>query len=78
MQKLKVEHVCQNGLKAPVDSWTSTRILKKYTARKALLYFFFAPQSLIARLFLLKNINLVKPSPDGKMIKLLTFLAKTR
>ena len=40
MQKLKVENVCQNGLKAPVDSWTSMRILKKYTARNALLYFF--------------------------------------
>ena len=77
MQKLKVEHVCQNGLKAPVDSWTSTRVLKKYTTRKALLYFFFYTRKL-ARLFLLKNINLVKPSPDGKMIKLLTFLAKTR
>ena len=77
MQKLKVEHVCQNGLKAPVDSWTSTRVLKKYTTRKALLYFFFYTRKL-ARLFLLKNINLVKPFPDGKMIKLPTFLAKTR
>ena len=75
MQMLKVGHVCQNRLKAPVDSRTSTRILKKYTPRKALLYvFFFLPEKL-ARLFLLKN---VKPSPDRKMIKLLTFLAKTR
>jgi len=42
MQMLKVAHVCQQtGLKAPVDSGTSTRILKKYTPRKALLYFYF-------------------------------------
>ena len=52
MQKFKVEHVYQNGLEAPVDSWTSTRIIKKYTARKALLYFFFLHQKVSTIIFI--------------------------
>ena len=52
MQKLKVEHVYQNGLKAPVDSWTSTRVLKKYITRKALLYFFFLHQKVSTIIFI--------------------------
>ena len=44
------------------------RVLKKKTPRKASFYFF-SPKKLV-RLFILKE---VKPSPDSKMIKLLTF-----
>ena len=44
------------------------RVLKKKTARQASIYFF-SPKKLV-RLFILKE---VKPSPDSKMIKLLTF-----
>ena len=45
------------------------RVLKKKAARKASRYFFFSLKKLV-RLVMLKEF---KPSPDSKMIKLLTF-----
>ena len=50
---------------------------KIHNPKSSIVLFFFYTRKR-ARLFLLKNVNLVKPSPDRKMIKLLTFLAKTR
>ena len=43
-------------------------VLKKITPRQSLILFFFSPNKLV-RLFILRE---VKPSPDSKMIKLLT------
>ena len=51
MQKLKVEQVCQNGLKAPVDSWTSMRILKN-TQPVTLYYTFFLHQKVSTIIFI--------------------------